>query len=63
MKLDVVYHNDLLTAGCVEDEQATEMLLENARNLMSSIRDTVNTAAAASINIRVAAGQYNWYAI
>lgn len=39
------------------------MLLENARNLMSSVRDTVSTAAAASINIRVAAGQYNWYAI
>ena len=50
----------LLLPGCDEDEQATEMLLENARNLMASVKETVNTAAAASINIRIASGQYLW---
>ena len=33
------------------------MLLENSRNLMSSVRETVQAAAAASINIRTAANQ------
>lgn len=50
----------LILVGTSEDEQATEMLLENAKNLMSSVRETVHTAAAASINIRVAANQYIW---
>lgn len=36
------------------------MLLENARNLMSSVREVVKTAGAASINIRIAANQYFW---
>ena len=52
----------LLTPGGVwltgsdEDQEATEMLVGNAQNLMQSVRETVRAAEAASIRIRVDSG-------
>ncbi|KAM4876376.1 vinculin-like [Thomomys bottae] len=39
-----------------KSEQATEMLLHNAQNLMQSVKETVQEAEAASIKIRTDAG-------
>jgi len=39
-----------------EDQEATEMLVGNAQNLMQSVRETVRAAEAASIKIRVDSG-------
>ncbi|XP_040294571.1 LOW QUALITY PROTEIN: vinculin [Bufo bufo] len=39
-----------------ESEQATEMLVHNAQNLMQSVKETVREAEAASIKIRTEAG-------
>ncbi|XP_055019007.1 vinculin-like isoform X1 [Boleophthalmus pectinirostris] len=39
-----------------ESEQATEMLVHNAQNLMQSVKETVREAEAASIKIRTDAG-------
>lgn len=47
--------------GSEEDQEATEMLVGNAQNLMQSVRETVRAAEAASIKIRVDSGmQMNW---
>ncbi|XP_033120194.1 vinculin-like isoform X3 [Anneissia japonica] len=40
-----------------EDQEATEMLVGNAQNLMQSVKETVRAAEAASIKIRTDAGQ------
>lgn len=37
-------------------QQATEMLVHNAQNLMQSVKETVREAEAASIKIRTDAG-------
>lgn len=37
-------------------DQATEMLVHNAQNLMQSVKETVREAEAASIKIRTDAG-------
>jgi len=42
--------------GSEEDQEATEMLVGNATNLMQSVRETVRAAQAASIKIRVESG-------
>ncbi|ESN97209.1 hypothetical protein HELRODRAFT_187353 [Helobdella robusta] len=42
--------------GSDEDQEATEMLVGNAQNLMQSVRETVQCAEAASIKIRVDSG-------
>ena len=42
--------------GSEEDQEATEMLVGNAQNLMQSVRETVRAAQAASIKIRVDSG-------
>ncbi|XP_071956457.1 vinculin-like isoform X3 [Antedon mediterranea] len=39
-----------------EDQEATEMLVGNAQNLMQSVKETVRAAEAASIKIRTDAG-------
>lgn len=39
-----------------ESEQATDMLVHNAQNLMQSVKETVREAEAASIKIRTDAG-------
>ena len=39
-----------------DDQEATEMLVGNAQNLMNSVRYTVRCAEAASIRIRVDSG-------
>ena len=43
-------------SGSDEDQEATEMLVGNAQNLMQSVRETVRAAEAASIRIRVDSG-------
>uniref|UniRef100_T1JBN5 Vinculin n=1 Tax=Strigamia maritima TaxID=126957 RepID=T1JBN5_STRMM len=42
--------------GTEEDQEATEMLVGNAQNLMQSVKETVRAAEAASIKIRTDAG-------
>jgi vinculin len=42
--------------GSEEDQEATEMLVGNAQNLMQAVKETVRTAEAASIRIRVDSG-------
>lgn len=42
--------------GSQEDQDATEMLVGNAQNLMQSVKETVRAAEAASIKIRVDSG-------
>lgn len=41
---------------CDSSQQATEMLVHNAQNLMQSVKETVREAEAASIKIRTDAG-------
>lgn len=43
------------TSKCFPD-QATDMLVHNAQNLMQSVKETVREAEAASIKIRTDAG-------
>ncbi|KAI0215113.1 Vinculin [Lamellibrachia satsuma] len=45
-----------IACGSEEDQEATEMLVGNAQNLMQSVRETVRAAEAASIKIRVDSG-------
>lgn len=47
---------DVLSVGSEEDQEATEMLVGNAQNLMQSVRETVRAAEASSIKIRVDSG-------
>ncbi|KAK7590064.1 hypothetical protein V9T40_001677 [Parthenolecanium corni] len=42
--------------GSEEDQEATDMLVGNAQNLMQSVKETVRAAEAASIKIRTDAG-------
>ncbi|XP_014239682.1 vinculin isoform X2 [Cimex lectularius] len=42
--------------GTEEDQEATDMLVGNAQNLMQSVKETVRAAEAASIKIRTVAG-------
>jgi len=42
--------------GTEEDQEATEMLVGNAQNLMHSVKQTVTAAEAATIKIRTDAG-------
>ncbi|WAR02801.1 VINC-like protein [Mya arenaria] len=46
----------LLLIGSEEDQEATEMLVGNAQNLMQAVKETVRAAEAASIKIRVDSG-------
>ncbi|KAK6639942.1 hypothetical protein RUM43_008219 [Polyplax serrata] len=47
--------------GTAEDQEATDMLVGNAQNLMQSVKETVRAAEAASIKIRTDAGvRYRW---
>lgn len=47
---------DVVPVGSEEDQEATEMLVGNAQNLMQSVRETVRAAEASSIKIRVDSG-------
>ncbi|XP_060807514.1 vinculin [Amyelois transitella] len=57
--------------GSEEDQEATEMLVGNAQNLMQSVKETVKAAEGASIKIRSEQGGYRlrwvrrspWYQI
>lgn len=42
--------------GSEEDQEAMELLVLNAQNLMQSVKDTVRAAEAASIKIRTDSG-------
>lgn len=42
--------------GSQEDQEATEMLIGNAQNLMQSVKETVRACEAASIKIRTESG-------
>jgi len=42
--------------GSEEDQEATDMLVGNAQNLMQSVKETVRAAEAASIKMRTDAG-------
>ncbi|XP_050409053.1 vinculin isoform X3 [Patella vulgata] len=47
--------------GSEEDQEATEMLVGNAQNLMQAVKETVRAAEGASIKIRVDSGyQIRW---
>ena len=48
--------------GSEEDQEATEMLVGNAQNLMQAVKETVRAAEAASIKIRtdVAGVRVRW---
>ncbi|XP_054275173.1 vinculin-like isoform X8 [Macrosteles quadrilineatus] len=45
-----------LHGGTEEDQEATDMLVGNAQNLMQSVKETVRAAESASIKIRTDAG-------
>ncbi|XP_041366233.1 vinculin-like isoform X7 [Gigantopelta aegis] len=45
-----------IACGSEEDQEATEMLVGNAQNLMQAVKETVRAAEAASIKIRIDAG-------
>ncbi|XP_069132686.1 vinculin-like isoform X17 [Argopecten irradians] len=45
-----------IACGSEEDQEATEMLVGNAQNLMQAVKETVRAAEAASIKIRVDSG-------
>lgn len=44
------------SSGSQEDQEATEMLIGNAQNLMQSVKETVRACEAASIKIRTDSG-------
>lgn len=46
----------LIYVGTEEDQEATDMLVGNAQNLMQSVKETVRAAESASIKIRTDAG-------
>ena len=50
------YQNTIYYLGTEEDQEATEMLVGNAQNLMQSVKQTVTAAEAASIKIRTDSG-------
>ncbi|XP_046419154.1 vinculin isoform X2 [Neodiprion pinetum] len=47
---------ELILHGTEEDQEATDMLVGNAQNLMQSVKETVRAAECASIKIRTASG-------
>ncbi|KAI5734999.1 hypothetical protein M8J77_013013 [Diaphorina citri] len=49
-----------LRGGTEEDQEATDMLVGNAQNLMQSVKETVRAAEAASIKIRTDADTRFW---
>ena len=51
-KKEIVY----LFLGTDEDQEATDMLVGNAQNLMQSVKETVRACEAASIKIRTDSG-------
>lgn len=50
------FNFSLCRLGSEEDQEATEMLVGNAQNLMQAVKETVRAAEAASIKIRVDSG-------
>lgn len=45
-----------IICGTEEDQEATDMLVGNAQNLMQSVKETVRACEAASIKIRTDSG-------
>ncbi|XP_067931173.1 vinculin-like [Watersipora subatra] len=54
--LSTVKATMLGSQGSQEDDEATEMLVGNAQNLMQSVRETVRAAEGATIKMRVQSG-------
>ncbi|XP_043265579.1 vinculin isoform X5 [Colletes gigas] len=48
--------DELIGCSTEEDQEATDMLVGNAQNLMQSVKETVRAAECASIKIRTASG-------
>ncbi|XP_034942964.1 vinculin isoform X5 [Chelonus insularis] len=48
--------DELIGRSTEEDQEATDMLVGNAQNLMQSVKETVRAAECASIKIRTASG-------
>lgn len=48
--------SNFFVLGSEEDQEAMELLVLNAQNLMQSVKDTVRAAEAASIKIRTDSG-------
>ena len=55
-RISIIGHFTLYFLGTEEDQEATEMLVGNAQNLMQSVKQTVTAAEAASIKIRTDSG-------
>jgi len=55
-KSDNCLCNICVHTGTEEDQEATDMLVGNAQNLMQSVKETVRAAECASIKIRTASG-------
>jgi len=55
-QLNLIYCFHNLNTGTEEDQEATDMLVGNAQNLMQSVKETVRAAECASIKIRTASG-------
>ena len=55
LKWPLIY-DPICIPGSEEDQEATEMLVGNAQNLMQAVKETVRAAEAASIKIRVDSG-------
>jgi len=54
--INLIYCFYNLNTGTEEDQEATDMLVGNAQNLMQSVKETVRAAECASIKIRTASG-------
>ncbi|XP_025156548.1 vinculin isoform X5 [Harpegnathos saltator] len=53
---ELMLYDELIGCSTEEDQEATDMLVGNAQNLMQSVKETVRAAECASIKIRTASG-------
>ncbi|XP_048506102.1 vinculin isoform X7 [Athalia rosae] len=53
---ELLLNDELIGRSTEEDQEATDMLVGNAQNLMQSVKETVRAAECASIKIRTASG-------
>ncbi|XP_015597540.1 vinculin isoform X4 [Cephus cinctus] len=53
---ELMLYDELIGRSTEEDQEATDMLVGNAQNLMQSVKETVRAAECASIKIRTASG-------
>ncbi|XP_063978163.1 vinculin isoform X13 [Diachasmimorpha longicaudata] len=53
---ELMLYDEIIGCSTEEDQEATDMLVGNAQNLMQSVKETVRAAECASIKIRTASG-------